>query len=909
MLRKKPEEFFIGFFLDKELFRKGTNFYARGRKENLMLKNILIFFIMFCLTLLPNHSLAQDDNIWSTPINVSLSGSSSNPSFVVDLKGNTHIFWLDEFDDLMYARFDGTNWSIPQPVNLPSNIYIPKLLIGSNNQIHAFWIDDEGNLFYRWTNSDNLSIPGVWSNPVIISDGVAAFDAFIDSDGNVHLAYALTIETNNRPAGVYYRKTNSNANTWQQPIKIYTSRYFRVLDSDSANVQISVSNSNGEAHVFLAWENRPLKALFFARSLNGGNDWEPPTEIVSQATRPNPTTPYNVRIAILSEQILVVYQDGQPGFSCSQSYQHSEDNGANWSEPRRMLEEVPGCATISKLLNYKNQYLLLMTGNRDQILLTAWDGLQWSESRQQSEMFQTYDADSRTILTLTNQQISIDSDGLLNLVASDLERKDIWWKERQMEDIGDWFQAGSLWKPIETINSSNIRFTSIATTTDSAGWVHVFWNLAGDETLELPGNTIYYSRWENQRVWSSRIAVQRSINNYVDQLSVTIDPATNKLLLVWRDGLEGEIYFSAVPANQAAIASSWTPPIKISSPSQICDSPSIMVDPKGVIVVVYAVPINEGRGIYLTTSSDGGLTWSEPVKILDGANLGIEMMNDPQLSIGSDLQYHLLWKHYKFNANRLQPVEMYYGRSTDQGKTWVEISQISNLPVFWSEILVSPNSTLHRFWQELNNDQVEVWHEYSFTNGQSWERVKPFSFFGVKIGSPTVSEDSSGRIHLLQILKPGENLYTLQYLIWENNWVDRQAKDISIDSISALGSPNALVTENGYLGVIIPVEIFNSTVNQPEYRLIFTGQTLDDLPLIETPDSSVPTSNDYLSIPNEPVSPTEENAPPMVETTKPINVTPTTSLSPTTGILIGMFFSILVIAGVFVFRLLNKLNT
>jgi len=139
--------------------------------------------------------------------------------------------------------------------------------------------------------------------------------------------------------------------------------------------------------------------------------------------------------------------------------------------------------------------------------------------------------------------------------------------------------------------------------------------------------------------------------------------------------------------------------------------------------------------------------------------------------------------------------------------------------------------------------------------------------------------------------------------------MNQQAKDITIDSISALGSPNALVTENGYLGVIIPVEIFNSAVNQPEYRLIFTGQTLDDLPLIETPDSSPPTSNDFPSIPSEPASPTEQNAPPMIEPTKPINVTPTASLSPTIGILIGMFFSILVIAGVLVFRFLNKLNT
>lgn len=874
-----------------------------------MLKNILIFLIVLCLAFLPKDALAQDENIWSNPINVSVSGSSGSPSFVIDSKGNIHIFWLDEFDDLMYARFDGSSWSTPQPVNSPSDVYIPKLFLGSNNLIHAFWVDDEGNLYYRWTNSDNLGNSGVWSAPVLISSGVADFNAAIDSDGIVHLAYALTIESENRLAGVYYRKTNINANSWQQPVRIYTSRYFRALNSDSANVQISVSGNEGTNRIFLAWENRPLKALFFARSLNGGNDWEAPTEIVSQITRPSPTTPYNVQIANLSDQILLVYQDGQPGLSCSQSFQHSEDGGANWSEPRRILEEVPGCATISKLLNYQDQYLVLMTGNRDQILLTAWNGLRWSESRQQSEMIQTYDADSRTILTLTNQQISIDSDGLLNLVASDLERKDIWWKERQMKDIGDWFQEGSSWKPIETINNSDIRYTSIATTTDSDGWVHVFWNLASDEELGLPQNTINYTRWENQRVWSNRIAIQRAFNNYVDQLSASTDPATNKLLLVWKDGLEGEIYFSAVPANQAVIVSSWTPPIKISSPFQICDSPSIMVDSNGVIVVVYAVPINEGRGIYLTKSSDGGLTWSEPVKILDGATLRIEMMNDPQLSIGSDLQYHLLWKQYRLNGNRSQPVELYYSRSTDQGRTWVEISQISNLPVFWSQILVSANGTLHRFWQELNNDQVEVWHEYSFTSGQSWKRVKPFSLFGEKIGQPAVAEDSSGRIHLLQILKPGENLYTLQHLIWENNWGNLQAKDISIDSISALGSPNALVTENGYLGVIIPVEIFNSTVNQPEYRLIFTGQTLDDLPLIETPDSPVPTSNDFPSIPNEPVSPTEENTPSMVEPTKPFNVTPIASLSPTTGILIGIFFSILVIAGVFLFRLLSKLNT
>ena len=44
----------------------------------------------------------------------------------------------------------------------------------------------------------------------------------------------------------------------------------------------------------------------------------------------------------------------------------------------------------------------------------------------------------------------------------------------------------------------------------------------------------------------------------------------------------------------------------------------------GELLVVYAIPLNEPRGVYMVRSADLGATWSRPVRVFDGAAAGWE---------------------------------------------------------------------------------------------------------------------------------------------------------------------------------------------------------------------------------------------------------------------------------------------
>ena len=81
------------------------------------------------------------------------------------------------------------------------------------------------------------------------------------------------------------------------------------------------------------------------------------------------------------------------------------------------------------------------------------------------------------------------------------------------------------------------------------------------------------------------------------------------ILVAWRKGEPGQIFFSQVAANLAVVPVDWSDPKQISSSSQATNSPDLLVDRDGKIFVAYAVPANEGRGIYLSYSEDGGQTW------------------------------------------------------------------------------------------------------------------------------------------------------------------------------------------------------------------------------------------------------------------------------------------------------------
>jgi hypothetical protein len=53
--------------------------------------------------------------------------------------------------------------------------------------------------------------------------------------------------------------------------------------------------------------------------------------------------PFNIRVGAKENNIVLVWQSGQPEGTCTQYFQSSSDAGSTWSEAHLMFDN-PGCA-------------------------------------------------------------------------------------------------------------------------------------------------------------------------------------------------------------------------------------------------------------------------------------------------------------------------------------------------------------------------------------------------------------------------------------------------------------------------------------------------------------------------------------------------------------------------------------
>src|SRR5690606_17909134 len=127
------------------------------------------------------------------------------------------------------------------------------------------------------------------------------------------------------------------------------------------------------------------------------------------------------------------------------------------------------------------------------------------------------------------------------------------------------------------------------------------------------GTAIYYARFEDGR-WTPPEPVLSSSGDISEQPAAAID-ASGNLLVVWSGGQSNEIFFSKASAARAAVASAWSQPLSLPVPKFAASSPDLVTDSQGRIFVVYVIPLNEERGVYLTRSDDQGESWTDPVRV------------------------------------------------------------------------------------------------------------------------------------------------------------------------------------------------------------------------------------------------------------------------------------------------------
>jgi len=723
-------------------------------------------------------------------------------------------------------------WSPPKNAYPPFSLggdTIPSFVV-DGDEVHILWQDNDSRiLYYSKSTSSNLGEPSKWTNFTELAQGVVSFDVKIGISGNLYVGYISTRETDANHPGVNFRRLSGTG--WSQAKSLYSSQYFRTLTSEDSNIQLGVSNGNNIDDIYVVWDDRARKRIFLSKSSNDGGDWENPIQISGPEDYIGLTIPFNINISFLNDKPILIWWAGSPGVRCSFYSQSILDDVGQLSVSEKNREELPFCPQRSEFIVQNSDYPLLSLSSQDDMSFIAWNGSDWSEIQNQSELSVFENPVTLDSVLFGCKEITV-FNGIIYSVGCDYGvDKDIWYRSRDLGTLDEWFPPPSAWKIPYQLTNVTQRISMLSSVKDESNNVHVFWikspilDTAKDGSLE-------YAIWRNG-IWSKPGEILAGLNGKPLQYSASAN-IPGRLILAWVDAETGGILFSWANSDRADNPSEWDNPIFIPSNSQVNSSPEILADVSGRIIIAYAIPVNEQRGIYFVSSDDAGQTWSGPFLLFDAIAVGWDMVNHPKLGFSGDGRLHALFERFSLQGDQRQSVGLYYSQSSDGGGTWSEADLVSEGLISWSEIVTYDENIVHRLWQENNGTKLINFHQISQDGGLNWNTPISIASENDGSGSPSVDVDQTGNLHLIQPIQNNDGLIGF-HEEWDGlQWNSQVPYELSVRGLNTSYSLTSSITSNGYL-LTINLIGYDDLVNGRINELLGVGRSLDVSNISSTP--------------------------------------------------------------------------
>lgn len=869
---------------------------------------------------------------WSPPTNISQSGGAGSPTFAIDSTGAAHVVWMDEIQDATYSRFDGESWSAPESLAFPFKENLPTLISG-DGFIHVFWIETgrDSSLQHIRATPENFGDPRAWEKVRTISKSVSSFDVHYGGGGRIHLVMIRNAADDTHPEGVYYRGSTDEGATWAAESLLHPSRYYRLLKSGDIDLNIeSAQTAEGEV-VSVVWDHPTLKRVYYARSADGGAIWEPMVEVDGPIGEDLSGSPFRITHTVDGETALRVWQSNlQSGLFCTTYYQVSADAGQTWSERRAILQNVNGCPADKRLYPLAGGKTLLQTTVQSQLYLAAFDGERWSEPQAQSGINSFPNPLTGDPVELGCIQSLHREDGRLYIVGCDRgSGGDIWFASRAVDETELWFPHPTNWSEPKSAADTPDRINRIQSSIDRQGRMHLFWTQhepAGSQDAGPTALSLYHVLWDGEQASPANVVI-RSPDKEIGDFSIAYDSSRNRMVTVWTGAVSGGVYYSWADADLASSVLEWADAVAVPTPQASIRSPDISVDADGVVHIVYAVPINEGRGIYLTTSGDGEKTWSVPTQLFTFDNTNWQAIGLPHLALDGDNRRHLVWTRNDLFKTP-SAFELYYARSEPGGGAWSEPQIASNAPVGEVWLIITGDNGLHRIWLTVGVDEAKVFHDISPDGGASWSLPTDLSGLGEtpRAVSPFIGE--GGRLSLAQIIEDQNEQLTLKILDWDGQaWKTGDSLMISdtagdeVGALSAGAGPdgrlligyslrkaNDVVTDEQPWEIIL-ISRFPNGSSEAQPTAAVTTAPPTAAPPQTTPVETVAPQTEAATEPAAPLPTEELTKQPPVETEAsdltptntppvPLDSTPAPTDSPTLGLILAGGIALLVV-GVF----------
>ncbi len=319
------------------------------------------------------------------------------------------------------------------------------------------------------------------------------------------------------------------------------------------------------------------------------------------------------------------------------------------------MEGTANCPGKSRFIETGGEYYWVWGENSATIYLSAWDREQEDWTLPYPLSFGFEDPETGRPVQLDNLRAAFLEDQI-SIIGADPTYGEIWVLSGDLANLHFSLSQPSPWSAPQAISLSEVASYQIASVVDSKNIAHTIWG----QGKTAPGTSLFYSRQGENQEFPAVEIVRGFSGEIVRQPDMLVD-SLDRLNLVFSGGKTGEIYFTRAEADQAGSASGWTPPIQISA-SRNASWPQIAIDPGGRIFVLYAMPINEKRGVYLVYSDDSGDSWSTPALVFDAQENNWPMVDHPSLIIAPDGSLHASWVRSSLAAAN-QTDGIYYSRT------------------------------------------------------------------------------------------------------------------------------------------------------------------------------------------------------------------------------------------------------
>jgi hypothetical protein len=282
------------------------------------------------------------------------------------------------------------------------------------------------------------------------------------------------------------------------------------------------------------------------------------------------------------------------------------------------------------------------------------------------------------------------------------------------------WNAGGSWSPVIAV--------------DSFDNLHVVWydEAAGNSEIYYKKSTDGGATWTTSRrlTWNSGLSLSPNL---------ALDSA-DSLHLVWEDGTPGnyEIYYM----RSTDYGANWTTARRLTWTSGESGGAAIAVDSSGKLHVAWYDDTPGNFEIYYKKSNDGGATWGASQRIAWTPDESVA----PDIIFQSPGNIHVVWEDYTPGNN-----EIYYKKSSDLGTTWGKSQRLtwtsggSYVPL----IALDPSDNLHLIWQDSTPGTSEVYYQKSTNQGKTWTASQRITWTSGASAATGIALDSSGHLHVV----------------------------------------------------------------------------------------------------------------------------------------------------------------